>query len=172
MKVLVAFATQFGSTKAIAEQIGTDLEKAGLDVTVASVEEAKPAGHDAFVIGSTVHAGHWLKPGAAFVRDHRAALAGHPVWLFSSGPVGDRGVAGQQPDPKELDEFRRVLAPRGHRVFAGSFDRERADFEGMGLIERTVVKRFLPEGDWRDWNVIDEWATEIAHDLAPVPATA
>lgn len=172
MKVLVAYATQFGSTRSIAEQIGTALEKEGLEVTVAPVGEATPVGFDAFVIGSAVHGGRWLKSGAAFVRDHRAELAGHPIWFFSSGPVGDRGAAAPQPDPKEISEFRRALAPRGHRVFGGSFDRETADFDGLGLIERTVVKRFLPEGEWRDWNAMDIWAAEIARELKRAPATA
>ena len=90
---------------------------------------------------------------------------GRPVWLFSSGPLGDRGVAGPQPEPKEVHAAMPLIDPRGHRVFAGSFDRATADFSALGIVERTVVKRFLPDGDWRDWDAIETWARSIARSL-------
>ena len=46
------------------------------------------AGYQAFVIGSAVYFGKWLRQGTEFVRRNRASLAGRPVWLFSSGPLG------------------------------------------------------------------------------------
>ena len=39
----------------------------------------------------------------------------------------------------------------------------------MGLVERTVVRKFLPDGDWRDWTAIEAWATGIARELAAAP---
>ena len=41
----------------------------------------------------------------------------------------------------------------------------------MGLVERTVVRRFLPDGDWRDWPEIEAWAGGIAAALAHDPVT-
>jgi len=46
-------------------------------------------GFDAVVLGSAVYAGHWLKPARELVDRSRDALAARPVWLFSSGPIGD-----------------------------------------------------------------------------------
>jgi hypothetical protein len=40
-------------------------------------------------IGSAVYAGHWLEPAKRLVERHRGSLSELPVWLFSSGPVGD-----------------------------------------------------------------------------------
>ena len=31
----------------------------------------------------------WLDDARSFVRRNHSILASHPVWLFSSGPVGD-----------------------------------------------------------------------------------
>ena len=64
-----------------------------LPVGVAVAAEAQAAagdlaGYGAFVIGSAVYAMHWQKDAAQFVRRNRALLAGRPVWLFSSGPLG------------------------------------------------------------------------------------
>ena len=166
MKVLVAYGSQFGSTAQIAERIAQVLRQEGHESTVAAADQAPdPSAFGAAVVGSAVHAGHWLKGAATFLDRHRSSLAARPVWLFSSGPVGDRGVAGQQPDPKEVTKVRSSIGARDHRVFAGSFDRATADFSGLGLVERTVVRRFLSDGDWRDWDAIEAWARGIGRSL-------
>ena len=54
-------------------------------------------------------------------------------------------------------------------MFAGAFDRATSDFSEMGLVERTVVRKFLPDGDWRDWPAIEAWAAGIARELASAP---
>jgi menaquinone-dependent protoporphyrinogen oxidase len=170
-KVLVGYASRFGSTRGIAERIREVLAEAGLAVDVCSVDEVEAVGgYRAFVIGSTVEAGHWLKGASAFLERHAAALGSHPLWLFSSGPLGDRSVNAPQPDPKEVAAARQDLRPRDCRVFAGAFDRVTSDFSAMGLVERTVVRKFLPDGDWRDWPAIEAWAAGIARELAAAPA--
>jgi len=40
-------------------------------------------------------------------------------------------------------------------------------------MERMVVKGVrAPEGDFRDWDAMEEWAESIAHALLPTPAPA
>jgi menaquinone-dependent protoporphyrinogen oxidase len=173
-RILVVVASRFGSTRAIADRIAAVMAAGGLAVDLRTAEEADDPGdldgYGAFVIGSTVEAGHWLPAATGFVRRNKATIAARPVWLFSSGPLGDRAVLAPQPDPKEVAEFRRTLAPRDHRFFAGAYDRATADFSGMGLAERTLVRRMMPSGDWRDWPAIEAWAREIARRLVPMTA--
>lgn len=170
MRVLVVYASQFGSTKEIAERVAGVLEGSGLTVhLVAAGERPSAEDYDAFVVGSAVHGGRWLQAATEFVTLNRGVLAGRPVWLFSSGPIGDLPVRSPQPDPKEVGEFGRWLGPRDHRIFAGSFDRATADFSTLGIVERTVVRRFLPDGDWRDWPSIEGWAEGIARALGARP---
>jgi menaquinone-dependent protoporphyrinogen oxidase len=170
-KVLVAHASRFGSTREIAGRIGEVLAAAGLAVDVRGVDEVDGLdGYRAYVVGSSVEGGHWLKAASAFLEWHSAALGSRPLWLFSSGPLGDRSVSSPQPDPKEVAAARRSLRPRDCRVFAGAFDRATSDFSEMGLVERTVVRKFLPDGDWRDWPAIEAWAAMIARELAATPA--
>jgi menaquinone-dependent protoporphyrinogen oxidase len=51
---------------------------------------------------------------------------------------------------------------REHRVFAGRIDQQ--DLTTSELAEARAVH--APEGDYRDWAAITEWATEIADSLA------
>lgn len=173
MKVLVAYASSLGATGGIAERIAETLHAHDIEVEVLPaakvVESFEPVGFDAFVIGSTVHGSHWLPEAVEFVRLHEALLAERPVWLFSSGPVGEKFVHLEQSEPKEIAELRRLVNPRGHRVFAGAFDRHAPGLGKLGFIERTAVKAFMPQGDFRDWPAIEAWAAEIVAELEAVP---
>ena len=89
MPVLVIYASRHGATQGIAERIAETLTAAGQQAEARPVAAAGDlAGYGAFVIGSAVYAMHWQKDAAQFVRRNRALLAGRPVWLFSSGPLG------------------------------------------------------------------------------------
>jgi hypothetical protein len=50
-------------------------------------------------------------------------------------------------------------------VFAGALDRDRVEGSDLNRLERAITRRFIPEGDWRDWDAIDRWADEIASSL-------
>lgn len=174
MTVLVAYASRHGSTAGIAERIAASLTAAGVSA------EAHPAGdihdvsvYDAFVVGAAAYMFHWLKDASAFVNRHRGVLAERPLWLFSSGPLGDQKVDAeghdvlQSAEPKEFEELTRRLNPRGTRVFFGAWD---PASQPVGLGERLMKlmpadKSPLPAGDFRDWDDIDAWAGEIAAEL-------
>ena len=88
-----------------------------------------------------------------------AALADRPVWLFSSGPVGDPPKPDE--DPVDVAELLTATRAREHRVFAGRLVRRRLRFP-----ERAVVSALrVPDGDFRDWSEISRWAAGIADAL-------
>lgn len=179
MNVLIAYATKHGSTRGIADRIAETLQAAGLDVDVRRVQDAGDLDHyDAFIIGSAVYFGSWRKEATRFVQRHRENLAGKPVWLFSSGPIGpdvvdDAGVdVRESAVPKQIAELREIIQPKDHRVFFGALDRSR-----FGLTERLISslpasRELFVEGDFRDWDNITDWAETIARSLRPVPAAA
>lgn len=172
MNVLIAYATRLGSTRGIASRIGAALAADGLATTVvpiASVSDLRA--YDAFVIGSAVYAGHWITEAGHFVEDHQVVLAAHPVWLFSSGPVGDAATHAPVA-PAGIEALGLAVSARGHRIFAGALDRAAVDGARFGSVERFIAKRFVPEGDFRDWPEIDAWATEIAGELKGAPVGA
>jgi menaquinone-dependent protoporphyrinogen oxidase len=162
MNVLVTAATKYGATGEIAEAIGATLERRGLEVTVVRPEDVGTVeGFDAVVLGSGVYAGHWLKPAKELVERVGPTLRALPVWLFSSGPVGDPPKPTEE--PVDVADMRAATGARDHQVFAGKLVKKQLSFG-----ERAMVVAFrAPEGDFRDWADIDAWATSIADALAP-----
>lgn len=160
MRVLVIAASKHDATAGIAEAIGQTLSEHGLDALVAPPGGApEPQGFDAVVLGSAVYAGHWLKPVLAYVEKHREALAARPVWVFSSGPVGDphRPVE----EPADAVRVADEIGAREHRLFAG-----RLDPTILGRGERLIVRAMrAPEGDFREWATITGWGAGIAAAL-------
>jgi len=174
MRVLVTYASRYGATQGIAERIAATLRQQGLEVILVSVDHAgDPAGYDAAVIGSAIYMFHWMKQATKFVRRNTKALANHPVWLFSSGPLGNKTQDAQGRDyseflePKEIAEFKGTVKPREHRIFFGAMDGSKLDFWHR-LIYKLPANRdgaLFPHGDFRNWNEIDAWAGSIAQSL-------
>lgn len=153
------------ATAEIAEAIGRVLAQRGLDVVVAPASEVgRVEEYDAVVLGSAVYTGHWLEPAKALVSRSGAALAARPVWLFSSGPVGDPArklVRQMGVDPVDIPELMETTRARDHRVFAGKLDRRRLSVPQKAAL---AVMRGL-QGDFRDWAEIERWAGGIADAL-------
>jgi menaquinone-dependent protoporphyrinogen oxidase len=164
MKVLVTAATRHGATAEIAAMIARVLRLRGIATTellpadVVDIEE-----YDAVVLGSAVYGGRWLAPATALVERVQPRLATRPVWLFSSGPIGD------PPTPAKPADVSALVASTGaieHRLFRGKLDKSQ-----LGLLERAMVRAVhATEGDFRDWREVSHWAGEIADNLAAAPA--
>lgn len=161
MTVLVAYASKHGSTEGIASFIAERLNELGEVATARSVEDVSDLeGVQAVVLGSAVYAGSWMKEATAFAERYRDTLVGLHVWLFSSGPLGEE-IKDEEEQPKQLGELIETLSPKEHRVFFGALDKGK-----LGFGERMIVKAVkAPEGDFRDWDRIREWADQIASEL-------
>jgi menaquinone-dependent protoporphyrinogen oxidase len=187
-KVLVVVASRHGATRGIGDRIGDTLRADGLEATViAPGDRVDVDDADAYVVGSGVYMGSWLKDGIKFLEDNLLTLSTRPVWLFSSGPLpgSTKGTPGVDPitdalgpadgpgsgGRKTLERLAVVIRPRGHQVFMGAYDP--AD-PPASLPERVIrilpaSKNILPAGDYREWERIEAWAHEIATSLrAPV----
>jgi menaquinone-dependent protoporphyrinogen oxidase len=165
MTVLVAAASKHGATDEIAARIGADLVEHGLDVEVKRLEDVRDVGgYDACVLGSGVYLGNWLKEARRFIDTHAAELAQRPTWLFASGSiVGDPPLADDQ-NALRAGLAERLVATtqaREHKLFAGKLD-----MSTLGLAEKLPVRMARGrEGDWREWDAVDEWAAAIADVL-------
>jgi menaquinone-dependent protoporphyrinogen oxidase len=160
MRTLVTAASKHGSTAGIADAIGSVLTSYGYDVSILDPEAVESIdGFSGVVIGSAVYAGHWLKPAIELTERFANGWAAVPVWIFSSGPIGDPPKPTE--DPVDVADVLRVTGARNHRLFAGNLDRARLSFP-----ERAIVGALRATyGDYRDWDEIRGWAKEIAEAL-------
>jgi menaquinone-dependent protoporphyrinogen oxidase len=163
-KVLVAYATMYGSTQEVAEAVAVALNEAGLDADLRPAQEVRDlGGYDAVVLGAPLINHHFHKDVRGFLSRHRKTLAQLKVAVFALGPVHD--------DPKEWDDCR------------GQLDKELAEFDWLQPVAVEILGgRFDPallrwpfnkfaasEGasDVRDWGAIRAWAGGLAALLVP-----
>ena len=162
MNVVVAYASKHGSTEGIAAAFAERLTEAGEPAEATRVDQVSDlSAATAVVLGSAIYAGSWMKEAVEFVHRFAEPLAERPVWLFSSGPLGE-DVEDEEQQPRQLEEIEGIVGPIEHRVFFGALDRSK-----LGFAERMIVKAVkAPDGDFRDWDEIRTWADAIASDLA------
>ncbi|HEY7464445.1 MAG TPA: flavodoxin domain-containing protein [Candidatus Limnocylindria bacterium] len=165
MRVLVTVASKHGATEEIGAALAHSLARRGHHVVQLPPQDVDAvAPYDAVILGSGVYAGHWLQPAKDFAERLATTLAERPVWIFSSGPLGDPPKPAG--DPVDVSHVSELVQPREHVVFAGRLDRA-----VLGFGERAIVAMVkAPYGDFRDWEVIDAWADVIGSQLAPVDA--
>ena len=184
-RALIVHASRHGATAGIAERIGETLRAQGIDADVAPAGKfTDPAPYDACVVGSGVYMGSWLAEGIDYLERNVETLRTRPTWLFSSGPIPN--ASKQQPvedDPyggalgpadgpgsggrKKIEALAAAIGVRGHQIFQGAFD---PNDPPKALSERVArmlppVKKILPEGDFREWDVIEAWAKELADEI-------
>jgi menaquinone-dependent protoporphyrinogen oxidase len=161
-QVLVAYASKYGGTAEIAQALAAAMREEGVDAEARQAAEVTNlAGYRAVVVGSGVYAGRWAGDARRLVRKHREALRAMPTWLFCSGPTGgspEAEAAVKAAGPGVVDASMRKIdvGARGHATFAGRVG------DGIG----GVFERFVPKGDWRDFEQVAAWGRQIAAELA------
>jgi menaquinone-dependent protoporphyrinogen oxidase len=172
MKVLVAHASAYGSTRGVAARLADRLRSHGLEVDLRPVDEVTALDdYEAVVVGSAIHSRAWLPQASAFVESNASALGRRAVWMFSVSSVGETtSVFGPRmaawmrrasPEPPQVTRWRPVVAPRDHRNFAGVV--ERGHWGALGSLFIWLLRGSY--GDHRDWADIDAWADTIAVEL-------
>ncbi len=170
-KVLVAYATSYGSTKEIAEVISETLRNQGLAVDCEPMRNVRILeGYSAVVLGAPLYMFHWHKDALRFLSQHRKVLADHlPIAIFAGGPFGkEEGNEWQEVRAKldlELAKFP-WLTPVSVEIVGGKFDPTKLRFP-YNLIP--ALKK-MPASDLRDWVAIRAWAKSLAEKfLADLP---
>jgi menaquinone-dependent protoporphyrinogen oxidase len=172
MRVMVAYASKYGATEGIARRVGMVLDEQGFDVDVVSCGDSPlTSGYDAYVVGSATYEFNWRKDARRFVERNQAELATHPVWLFSSGPLGTERIDKEGRDvlegarPKQFDQYADTLRPRGMQVFRGAYDPDKIHGADRIIAWMPAIRDIMPKGDFREWDVIDAWGVSIADAL-------
>lgn len=160
MKVLLAYASRYGSTREIAEAIVEVFGWSNLPADLKDVRDVDSIDeYNAVILGSAIYMGQWMKEARQFVDRFEDDLKSRPVWIFTSGPIGDDPFPKE--DPPETPAMMERTGAQEYRSFSGRLDRSKL---GLGeKIVATVVR--APEGDYRNWTSIRDWAKSVAAEI-------
>jgi menaquinone-dependent protoporphyrinogen oxidase len=161
MNILVCYASKHEATHGIADTIGEELRLHDHHVNVLPIKGTiNLTGYDAIIFGSAVYMGKWLPEAMTFAKDQQSILMTKSLWLFSSGPVGDKTPSSTF-ELADVNAFAQEIGAHEHRVFQG-----RLELDDLGFGQRMIVKAIhAPTGDFRDWDAIRSWAHEIDQQL-------
>lgn len=159
-KVLVTCASERGSTRGIADAVAKTLRDEGLEVDTRHIAEAVDlAPYRAVILGSAVYMARWRSPAVRFLKRHRKELSARAVWLFQSGPLDRSAEEKDIALPKSVAAVAERIGVRGHATFGGKLGPET-----HGWIAKKMVQNGSG-GDFRNFERIGAWATEIAREL-------
>lgn len=163
-RILVAYASRYGSTAEVARTIGKTLARAGAEVDVSPAREVKDIGpYGLVVLGTSIRMSRPLKEATAFAEQFRDDLAKVPTALFTVGlQMKEDTPENREKTLEFLKPLREIIAaPVSLGLFGGMVDHGR-----FGIFLRFFARRektgILAEGDWRDWDAIQRWAEELA----------
>lgn len=165
-KVLVAYASKYGSSGGVADAIGKELCSKGVAADVALIKNAgNISSYQGVVIGSAIYMGKWMPEAGDFVKKNRDVLRQVPVAYFlvcmtlARPTEKNRAEVLSYTDPvlKAVPEIK----PVGIGTFAGALD-----YNNLSWLNKKILKsKGSPEGDFRDWTAIRTWAEGLCSPL-------
>jgi menaquinone-dependent protoporphyrinogen oxidase len=170
-KILVTYATRYGSTQQVAEAVAATLREGGLAVDLSPMRQVRGLeGYRAIVLGAPLYIGAWHKDALNFLSQHQEALASRPVAVFALGPLHDdekeRDGSRAQLE-KELDKFP-WLSPIALEMFGGKYDPNKLRFADKLIASLPASPLHnVPASDVRDWTAIRAWAGSLVAKLEP-----
>ena len=160
-KILVAYASKYGSTGGVADAIGKELCSKDVAVDVVLIKNANNiSSYQGVIIGSPIYMGKWMSEAVDFIKKNKDTLCKVPIAYFlvcmtlSQPTEKKRAEVLSYMDPilKAVPEIK----PVGIGTFAGAMD-----YNNLSWINKKILKsKGTPEGDFRDWNDIRAWARE------------
>lgn len=160
-RILVAYATKYGSTQQVAETITTILREQGLDGEIRPMHEVRMLdGYGAVVLGAALYMGRWHPDARAFLKRHRASLSTLPVAVFALGPLSMEEKQVQSARTQLTHALAKApwLKPVTVKIFGGVIDPAKLRFPF----------NHMQAGDARDWTQIRAWANQLAERLHSV----
>jgi len=168
-RVLVTYATRYGSTREVAQSVADTLRGRGYDVDVKPCSDVKDVGeYQAVVVGAPFYIGKMLKRATEFLECHKAALQSVPVAIFSLGPL--RASDDMAEAREQLDGLLRKtdwLEPVAAEMFVGAYDPSKLRWlDKLAALPPASPLHGLGAHDDRDWDAIHSWAVQLPSAFA------
>jgi menaquinone-dependent protoporphyrinogen oxidase len=168
-RILVTYASQTGSTVGVAEAIGRTLAEGGAQVDVLPMQDVTDlTPYQSVIAGSAIQNKQWLPEAMQFVREHRAELSRKPFAAFLvCMTLAMRNGESYRPFVAEiLGPVRALVNPISTGLFAGTLNISKIpSWSDRVKFRMSVMFGVWKEGDHRDWNAIQAWATDLKANL-------
>jgi len=164
-RLLVAYASKYGSTGGVADAIGKELCSKDVAADTVLIKNANNIGsYHGVIIGGAVYMGKWMSEAVDFVKQNKDILCKVPVAYFLVGMTLARHPEKRAEVLSYMDPILKAvpeMKPVGIGTFAGAMD-----YNNLSWINKKIMKsKGSPEGDFRDWNAIRSWAGDLASRL-------
>ena len=159
-KILVAYASQAGSTGGVAEVIGQTLAEGGALVDVRPVQSVSSLdGYSAVVLGSAIHSGKWLPEAVDFLHANQARLRQLPTAFFLVCMMATKeDEANRNLVAGFLEAERALVRPVAEGRFAGALILKKYPFTTAIGLRIFLAYLKLSGGDYRNWDAVRAWS--------------
>lgn len=163
-KILVGYATRYGSTEETAKLIADTLQTTGFEIDILPVKEVKSlANYKAVILGAPLFMFHWHKDVLRFLSRHQRILLNLQVAIFALGPTHDPYDEQEWRDSwsqlnKELENYS-WLKPVEIEMFGGKYDPALLKFPLKMMAGK------VPASDIRDMEAIRVWTEKLISKL-------
>ncbi|MFC1579314.1 flavodoxin domain-containing protein [Thermodesulfobacteriota bacterium] len=166
-RILVAYASRFGSTGGVAESIGQVFCGKGETADIRHIKNIGDLGsYDAAIIGSAVRSSKWLPEAISFIQENRSTLSRMPVAYFLTCLAMAKQAPGARDTARSYMETVLKDVPDVKPVetgfFAGVLDYQKMNFIMRAVMKSKMKDKGITAGDYRDWNRIRSWSESVA----------
>ncbi len=165
-KVLVAYDSQFDSTKEVARFIGKHISINDQLIEVKKINEVNDLSiYKHIIIGSAIQYDKWMKEAKKFIIKNETELSTKSVSFFLVCLVLSKKTDKAKNKVNAYASEIKNLAPKvkinSFGKFAGVLDYSKMSF-GQRIIAKGIFAIIgVKEGDYRDWNSIKKWSMKI-----------
>jgi menaquinone-dependent protoporphyrinogen oxidase len=155
-KILVTYATKYGSTGEVAEAIADELRDEGREVDCLPVRDLKSIqAYGIVILGSPIYMGKLLAEAVDFAKHLRDDLKARRFAVFVAGySLQSRTEKHLRNAQVAVDAIRAYAIPEEVGLFAGKVDLDRMSFADKAILRLGGIE----PGDFRDYDEIREWA--------------
>jgi menaquinone-dependent protoporphyrinogen oxidase len=161
-RILIAYATRYGSTREVAQAVGKVLQEAGAEVDVLNIQDITDiTPYQGVIIGSAARMGKLYASAVKFVNKHAKELVRVPTAYFYVGTTMNQDTLENRKKAGEvLEPLRKAKEPESIGFFGGKVDPAKLE-PFWRFIVSFVKEGAMAPGDYRDWNAVNSWAKSL-----------